>query len=286
MPLPYDADAVFERPFTGFEPVYGGDINRTFCMHGLYGRCFLKVNDAARFPGMFEQEAAGLKALRQSSAMIIPEVIQHGVYENQQFLLLNWIEKGQPRPDFWESFGIQTAQLHQCTGLQFGWLHDNYIGSLPQCNTYCNTWAEFYSLRRILPLVRHLYDAGYLNEADTKAAENFCTKLPQLFPAEPPALLHGDLWNGNFMVTAEGAAAIFDPSVYYGHREMDLGMTRLFGGFDRRFYSAYNNAFKLISGWEQRLPFVQLYPLLVHAALFGGHYTQQCREILTPFRSV
>jgi fructosamine-3-kinase len=284
MPLPYDADAVFERPFTGFEPVYGGDINRAFCMYGSQGRCFLKVNDAARFPRMFEQEAAGLNALRQNSAMAIPEVIQHGVYENQQFLLLSWIEKGQPRADFWESFGGQTAQLHQCTSPQFGWLHDNYMGSLQQCNTYCNTWAEFYSLRRILPLVRHLYDAGYLNETDTKAAENFCLKLPQLFPAEPPALLHGDLWNGNFMVTAEGAAAIFDPAVYYGHREMDLGMTRLFGGFNTPFYAGYHNVYPLQPGWAQRLAYSQLYPLLVHAVLFGGHYVQSCRDILAAWR--
>ena len=104
-------------------------------------------------------------------------------------------------------------------------------------------------------------------------------QFKEIFPIEPPSLLHGDLWSGNFMMTSESAALI-DPAVYYGHREMDIGMTLLFGGFQADFYNAYQETYPLDKGWQQRLPLTQLYPLLVHAVLFGGHYTGKAREIL------
>ena len=108
-------------------------------------------------------------------------------------------------------------------------------------------------------------------------------KLARHFPIEPPALLHGDLWSGNFLISSNGQAAIYDPAVYYGHREMDIGMTKLFGGFDQRFYDAYNATYPLEKDWEKRLQVTQLYPLLVHAVLFGGHYISQVREIIKQF---
>jgi len=107
-----------------------------------------------------------------------------------------------------------------------------------------------------------------------------CKKSEFLFPEEPPALLHGDLWSGNFKITTEGEATIFDPAVYYGHREMDIGMTLLFGGFDQRFYEAYHEIYPLEKDWKQRIPLTQLYPLLVHALLFGGHYVESVRRIM------
>jgi len=129
-------------------------------------------------------------------------------------------------------------------------------------------------------LVMQLFNSNAFSKKDVTAAEKLCEKLNEVLPLEPPALLHGDLWSGNFMVTANGYAAIFDPAVYYGHREMDIGMTKLFGGFDQPFYDAYEEVYPLEKGWKQRLQLAQLYPILVHAILFGGHYIDKAKTIL------
>ena len=134
-----------------------------------------------------------------------------------------------------------------------------------------------------MPLVQVLFNAGAFSKQDIAVAETLCRKICQRFPQEAPSLLHGDLWAGNFMITSSGDAAIFDPSVYYGHREMDIGMAKLFGGFDQRFYDGYNSIYPLEKDWLQRLPLTQLYPILVHAVLFGGHYISTAREIMKRF---
>jgi fructosamine-3-kinase len=268
---------------TRYEPVYGGDINRCWCLHTHDLKYFLKVNDAGRYPVMFEKEAGGLQALRDNCSITIPKVIQYGIAGHEQYLLLEWIEKGSPKPDCPENLGAGLAMLHQKAQPWFGWEEDNYIGSLPQCNTKHPVWHLFYSECRIMPLVQRLFDTGAFSKHDVSAAAFFCKRLDQLFPPESPSLLHGDLWSGNYMVSASGYAALFDPSVYYGHREMDLGMTRLFGGFDARFYQSYHEVYPLEKGWQQRLPLTQLYPLLVHAVLFGGHYVGSAREIIRGF---
>jgi protein-ribulosamine 3-kinase len=265
---------------TRYEPVHGGDINRSFCLYGPDARYFLKVNDASRYPRMFEKEANGLNALQQSGSLTIPAVIKAGIVDQQQYLLLEWIDRGTATPRCWEKFGVALASMHQQQQTKFGWKEDNYIGSLPQRNTPYSSWAEFYRECRIMPLVTRLAEEGSFDKNDVDAAISLCNKFDQLFPAEPPSLLHGDLWSGNYMITSNGEAAVFDPAIYCGHREMDLGMTRLFGGFDERFYSAYNKIYPLEKDWETRLPLTQLYPLLVHAVLFDGHYISNARSII------
>ncbi len=263
------------------EKVHGGDINHSYCLYANGAKYFLKLNDANRYPSMFEQEANGLQALSNSSTLTVPGVIKCGLTGHQQYLLLEWIEPGNPDSDFWENFGAAIATMHQQTQPCFGWPADNYIGSLPQCNTQYDSWYSFYTQCRIIPLVKKLFDNRSFTNQDVTAAENLCKNFEHLFPQEPPALLHGDLWSGNFMITSAGEAAIYDPAVYYGHREMDIGMTKLFGGFHQRFYTAYNEIFPLEQNWVQRLPLSQLYPLLVHAVLFGGHYVGNARAILS-----
>jgi fructosamine-3-kinase len=151
-----------------------------------------------------------------------------------------------------------------------------------QDNTPHPLWSPFYTQCRIMPFVRQLRDTGLLANRDVTAAENLCKELPSIFPRETPSLLHGDLWSGNFMFTVNGPA-IFDPAVYYGHREMDIGMSLLFGGFDEKFYESYNRVYPFAKGWRQRVPYAQLYPLLAHAVFFGGHYISSVEEILKPF---
>lgn len=265
-------------------PVHGGDINDSFRISTTNGQqYFLKENNLQSFPGMFAREAEGLTALRENSILQVPAVIACGNDDEQQWLLMEWLEPGSPTKVYWENFGHALALQHQQSNKQFGWKNDNYIGSLPQVNDWQNKWQAFYTNNRIMPLSEQLRQQGKFSSKDIAAAENFCNRLPELMPEEPPALLHGDLWSGNCMCTINGSAAIYDPAVYYGHREMDLGMTQLFGGFATAFYLAYDNAYPLDAGWQERLPVTQLYPVLVHAVLFGSHYVQQAANILKQY---
>jgi fructosamine-3-kinase len=260
--------------------VHGGDINNSYRLETKDNVYFLKLNDAAKFPGMFEKEAAGLKVLKETGKMAVPAVIKYGLWQEQQFLLLKWIESAALQNHFWPAFGQALANMHRQTAEYFGWGEDNYIGNQVQINTKKNDWHSFYVECRIMPLLQILAKAGKFSVEDFNAAGAFCNKIAGLFPEEPPALLHGDLWKGNIMSGETGNAIVFDSAVYYGHREMDIGMTRLFGGFPEAFYTAYMETYPLADGWEHRIHLTQLYPVLVHAVLFGGHYILQAKEIM------
>jgi len=267
------------KAITSYVNLQGGDINEAVRLNTENDQYFLKWNDANTYPNMLQLEAAGLNVLRDQSSLVVPGVISQGLAGNRQWLILEWLEKQPVTSDSLREFGRKLAGLHTCRQPFFGWQTDNFIGNLKQLNKARESWAAFYADCRILPLVSNLVDSGRFTSADARLAESFCTKLGDLMPAEPPALLHGDLWSGNYMIVENGAA-VFDPAVYYGHREMDIGMTRLFGGFDDSFYAGYEEIYPLEKGWEQRLAITQLYPLLVHAVLFGGHYTENCRKLL------
>jgi fructosamine-3-kinase len=266
-----------------YEQVQGGDINKAYCLFTPTGKYFLKINDEDKYPGMFTKEANGLGLLRKNCTLIIPQVIKVGVCNEQQYLLMEWLEKGTIQKNTWKNFGAGLASLHKLPQQYFGLNEDNYIGSLKQGNDPHNEWYSFYIECRIMPLVKKIFDTGGFSTGDINDVNSFCNNLKNIFPAEFPALLHGDLWGGNFLITSSGDVAIFDPAVYFGHREMDIGMTKLFGGFDRHFYESYNEAYPLEKGWEKRLPIVQLYPLLVHAVLFGGHYISSTKSVFKTF---
>jgi fructosamine-3-kinase len=265
------------------QTVTGGDINRAYKIQTGEASFFLKVNDTVAYPFMFQREADGLAALKKYSNCIVPEVIKTGVADDQQYLLLQWIERAAPVNDYYTSLGKSLAEMHLQPQKQCGWPVDNYIGSLPQQNTLTDDWCSFYATHRIAPLVKILTDAGLFGNKQQQQADRLYTKLSQYFPNEKPAFLHGDLWGGNHFPNENGFPVLIDPAVYYGHREMDIGMTALFGGFDRSFYEAYQYHYPLESGWQQRLQLTQLYPVLVHAVLFGGHYTAQASSILALF---
>jgi len=264
--------------------VHGGDINQAYSVETDKGAFFLKLNHASAYPKMFQKEAEGLHALQNKSLLKIPTVIGFGEVEDSQWLLLEWLDKSNPSSDFWEQLGTGLATQHQHTNERFGWEADNYIGSLVQINQYCHEWAEFYCNCRLMPLVKRLFDSGILSKKDIADTEELCSHLKEIYPPEPPSLLHGDLWSGNFLVASNGVPALYDPAVYYGHREIDIAMTKLFGGFDNRFYDQYNETYSLEKDWRKRLPLSQLYPLLVHAVLFGGGYTNQCRNIINDWK--
>jgi fructosamine-3-kinase len=263
----------------------GGSINSALSVTLTSGRnYFLKYNFNDRHPGMFEAECKGLQLLKDTATVRIPEVIYHGVAGVYSFIIMQMIEPGKQRPDFYETLGRELSDLHRVTNGHFGHDHDNYIGSLPQKNDTCETFHEFFTEMRLLPLARMAHDNGSLPGDVFRDLEKLCPKLSTLIPEEPSALLHGDLWSGNRITGPEGSPWLIDPAVYYGHRETDIAMTRLFGGFDAPFYEAYNEQTPLYQGWEERLGLHNLYPLLVHLNLFGGGYLGQIRQILRQFR--
>lgn len=263
--------------------VNGGDINTAYKLQTGSNTLFLKLNNAKAFPGMFRAEADGLNSLAAATTLKVPAVVAIGEYKDQQYICMEWLQKAAPSKVFWSQMASGLAELHRTTSARFGFSSSNFIGSLPQNNQPLDSWALFYAERRVLPLVKQLINRGAFDKKDIEAAETLGARLAEILPAEPPALLHGDLWAGNMMpvsTTQTTLPAIYDPAVYFGHREMDIGMTLLFGGFDKRMYDAYNEIFPLEKDWRQRVELTQLYPLLVHALLFGGGYVAQCRSIL------
>jgi len=264
------------------EQVYGGDINNTFIFTTSDGKYFLKTNDHAA-DDMFEKEFNGLHLLKKAQCIEVPEPVLSGEADGIFFIVMECIGKGRPTVNFWRQFAEGLAGLHKQTHPLFGLHEDNYIGSLQQQNNYQNEWAQFYSSRRILPLIEKAFDEDKCSKKDIANTETLCAKFNVLFPIEPPSLLHGDLWSGNFMVSEKGLPVIYDPAVYYGHREMDIAMTLLFGGFDQKLYQHYDEVFPLEKGWQQRIELCQLYPLLVHLVLFGGHYYHSVMNIVKKY---
>lgn len=262
---------------------FGGSINESFCLLTSQGKFFLKRNVNPALNNMFAMEALGLSLLKQHSSFIVPGVITYGVFKEYTYILLEYMEKENSRAGFWQEFGQALAQMHQKSAPQFGLEKDNFIGSLYQSNSLKDSWSDFFVGERIVPMVSIAHEKGRFDLETVKRFEKLCFKIPDLFPNEVPALLHGDLWSGNFLCNHNNKPVLFDPAVYYGHREMDLAMMQLFGGFHADTYKAYNEVYPLEPSWKERVYLWNLYPLLVHVNLFGGNYVRQVKTILTHF---
>ena len=267
----------------GSSRVGGGSINAAYKLETLAGQFFLKVNSAVRFPKMFEAEAHGLELLSANSEFIVPKPILINEFGGQQFLVLDWLEEGKSRETLYVEFGRSLAGLHRTTQKQFGLDHSNYIGSLPQLNTPHSTWTEFYWKERLLPQISLASQMKLMSHEMVVGFDRLESKLGNIYPMEHPALIHGDLWSGNYSVSEVGKPCIFDPAVYYGHREMDLAMMQLFGGFDQDVFESYHESFPLEPGWKERIAIGQLYPLMVHVNLFGASYCEQVEQILSRY---
>lgn len=259
------------------ESVHGGDINHAAKLTLDTGDpVFVKWNENAP-ENMFLVEAKALELLSSAeSGLQIPAVR----VASENFLVLQWIEEGGGRQNSAYDFGTGLAKLHKSTSNYFGLDYNNYIGRLPQSNTKHATWPDFFALERIEPQIKMGVESNKLTRSVLRDFEALYKKLGSIFPSEKPALLHGDLWSGNYMFTKTGVASIYDPAVYYGYREMDVAMTRLFGGFSANFYEGYNDEFPLKAGFEGRVTLCNLYPVLVHANLFGGSYCRQAENII------
>ncbi len=262
----------------GTRGVGGGCINSAAALRTTGGTFFLKWNASAG-EGFFRAEAEGLSALAAAGGVRTPRVVACCEHQAEvPWLLLEWIEEGSAAKASWQDLGQRLASLQRSWSDEsgFGWACDNVIGSLPQPNGWRANWGRFWAENRIRPLARELRGAGAVTSHQAsildRAADRAGDLLDAAASADGPSLLHGDLWSGNVLFAAEGEPVLIDPAVYVGHREVDLAMSRLFGGFPRAFYRAYEEAWPLQPGHELRLPAYQLYPLLVHARLFGGGY--------------
>lgn len=261
---------------TEVETVTGGDINDAYRMVIASGeRLFVKV-DRGGPVGTFTAEAAGLEWLRETRTVRVPAVLAVHDAEGEpgpRFLVLEWIDTARRSASADEQLGRALAELHRSGAPRFGLDHDNVIGRLPQPNAPLTTWPSFYAQRRLLPRARQAVDMSRLPPSALGVFERLADRLAELAgPDEPPARLHGDLWAGNAIADRSGQPWLVDPAVYGGHREVDLAMMRLFGGFDERCFAAYQEVHPLAEGWRERVGLWQLYPLLVHTVLFGGSY--------------
>lgn len=263
-------------PVTLERRLTGGDINEVLLVASPQGQLVVKWNSATHLPGLFEKERRGLAALRTSQTFVVPEVYAVGKTEQHAYLVMEYLSPASPCS--WEQFGEQLAQLHRGTAPQFGFPEWNYIGSLRQPNGHEDTAAAFLINQRLMPQFALAAEQNF----HFLQHEKLYPLIEQLIPAEPPALIHGDLWNGNFLTTAQGFALI-DPAVSYGLREMDLAMMHLFSGFPEQVFHTYEQYFPTAPGLSERIPIYQLYYLLVHLNIFGQAYYGQVQNVLSRY---
>ena len=229
---------------------------------------------------MFAAEAIGLAELAAPCAIRVPEVLACGVEDETAFVALEWIPFDQPAPDTERILGEQLAELHETSSDRFGWHRDNTIGLTPQHNDWSSDWVAFFREQRLGFQLRLAAENGFTGELQDQGAQ-LMKRLPVFFDDYTPvaSLLHGDLWGGNWG-SCDGEPVIFDPAVYYGDRETDLAMSRLFGGFGRSFYDAYEAAAPLAPGHRERRDLYQLYHVLNHLNLFGSGYLGRAQDLI------
>lgn len=268
---------ILASQITGMNSLSGGCISNAYRVNTKNGNSyFLKYNYSSG-SNMFITEAHGLQELGKPSVITIPKVIS---FDNE-FILLDLIESSDRSKNFSEDFGRKFAMLHKFNNDKYGFYEDNYIGSNPQLNIPENdeekNWTKFYFNKRILYQFHLAVKLGNSTSELKSSISQLENKIDSIVTDndEKPSLLHGDLWGGNYMVDKNGFACLIDPAVYYGNREADLAMTKLFGGFDSKFYESYNEEFPLPDGYEYRENIYKLYHVLNHLNLFGrGYYSQ------------
>jgi protein-ribulosamine 3-kinase len=279
----------FAEQFSGDLQIYsdislsGGCINNVCLLKTNFGDFCLKYNRSSAFPGMLESEAKGLLLLKEADEIRVPGVICTGSRDAYSYLLLEFISPGTPGKEMMANFGRSLARLHRHSADFFGGDHDNFMGSLPQSNRKHSDWISFFIEERLEKQVMLAQSSGFLSNEISGCFGRLYKRLDSIFPKENPSLLHGDLWGGNYLVAETGKACLIDPAVYFGHREIDIAMTTLFGGFGNSFYTSYHEEFPLEKGWKDRLDIFNLYPLLIHLNLFGSGYLNQIESVVRKY---
>lgn len=276
------------------ERIFGGDINEAWSLKlNNAETVFMKTNTKENFP-FFLAEAAGLSAIAKTGAIGTPRLLGCGIDEGDggySFLLLEFMDRGRSKGDYWETFAVELAAMHRAEAVSFvpggiyGFAKDNYIGAGEQINTAYGSFLDFFRECRLKP--QFYRAARYFDEGDVKRINRLLGRLGDfLVEPEHPSLLHGDLWSGNVMRGNDGKAWLIDPAVYVGHAEADIAMTELFGGFPAFFYSAYKEVAPMQPGYEERRDLYNLYHLLNHLNLFGRSYLAPVKRILTKYAGI
>ena len=260
--------------------VGGGSINQAYYLPTDRAPLFLKINEPSAL-SMFEAEADGLAELRAAGAVAVPDTLDVGSAGGAAYLALSWVDLKGKTAGGERTLGAALARQHRVTAERFGWHRENTIGATLQRNTLNPDWLEFLRTDRLGFQLELASERG-LPDKERVAGERLLERLEWFFRdyAPVPSLLHGDLWSGNWGCDGAGTPYIYDPAVYYGDREADLAMTRLFGGFGRAFYSAYQDEWPLETGWQARVDLYNLYHLLNHFNLFGHGYLGQTADCL------
>jgi fructosamine-3-kinase len=268
-------------------PITGGSINEAYCLIGndRENKYFVKLNQANQLE-MFETEVLALQQMHSTNTILVPKPIVWGIAVNSAFLVMEWLELGSS-PN-WQGLADNLAALHRIQSSQgFGWQQHNRIGSTLQLNHWSENWLGFFTKYRIGYQLQLAYRKGF----PKNLGDRLLQQLPKFFEnyQPQPSLVHGDLWSGNMGFSSNGNGiqpVIFDPAIYYGDREVDIAMTELFGGFAPEFYQAYQAAFPLDSGYQQRKHLYNLYHLINHFNLFGGTYAAQAERVINKLLSV
>ncbi|WP_110181075.1 fructosamine kinase family protein [Nocardioides solisilvae] len=276
------AESLLDAAVVSTAPVAGGDVSTATRLRLNDGTTALMKSLPHPPDGFFRAEAAGLRWLGEvDDGAPAAEVLA----VDRDCVIVRWIEPGRPTADAAVDFGRRLAATHAAGAPAHGSAPgdepgDGFIGRLPLLNRPAGSWGEFFATRRVLPYLKLARDRGAVEEADARSIEALVGRLPGLVPDEPPARLHGDLWNGNCLWGLDGRVHLIDPAAHGGHRETDLAMLALFGlPHLARVLAAYQEATPLADGWEDRQALHQLFPLLVHAAMFGGGYGARAGEV-------
>lgn len=261
--------------------ISGGDISKAYLLETETERFFCKVNRSESAFKMFKAEKVGLEAISITKTIAVPKVLLCEPLEIGAFLVMEYIESKKLLKKDFELLGHQLAAMHKLSESNtFGWKTDNFIGSLPQSNLEHSNWTEFYVKERLLTQLKLARDGNRLQGSEVPSEEQLFKTCHNTFPEVKPSLLHGDLWSGNYLISKESVPYLIDPAIYYGHHEVDIAMTSLFGGFDNTFYDAYQEHFKPLGKEKERNDIYRLYFLLVHLNLFGSSYWPRVVDIL------
>lgn len=267
-----------------FERVGGGSINETYSFHIEDQKYFLKYNSAQKYPKIIEHECEGLAAIKATESIETPEVILADNIDGYEILVLPFIQAQKPNEKFWEIFGKQLAAMHQAASpARYGWNQDNYLGSLPQLNSWESDFISFWINNRIRPQLALATSNQLLNSQDLYSFESLFKQLHNILPTAKPALVHGDLWSGNFIANHKIGPVLIDPAIHYSNAETDIAFTHLFGGFNKAFYQTYFEINPVENGFNDRIGIYNLYPLLLHLNLFGKTYYSAIKEIIKAF---
>ncbi|MBZ0183143.1 MAG: fructosamine kinase family protein [Melioribacteraceae bacterium] len=275
-------EEILNEKVTSNSFVGGGSIADSQKIRTSSGKEYFVKSYSQSKSNILKNEVNGLIEIQKSKSIKTPQII----YYDDNILILEFIKSGRKNKNFSELFGIQLTEMHRLKSDKFGFYENNYIGSNHQINLplYSN-WTDFYWENRLLYQFKLAEKHGYVNSDFRKLFNQFESVYRNIIEGteEEPSLIHGDLWGGNYLVDESGNPVLIDPAVYYGHREAELGMTILFGGFDSDFYSSYNEAYPLFDGWKERLDIYKLYHVMNHLNLFGTGYLNQTLSIIKSY---